>query len=302
MSELRTSVKVQLVGGLGNQLFCYAFGRFLESKGHRVIFDTSEVDRGYTQHGVFLESLEVPGEFRNLRTEFGKLRYFFRRFSFAIQARLKFNEWPSWASPCYTADSVGWSVAHEEAARAGITMRGYFASYRYYEQVLKHVDFNSSVTPRAPSEYFLSKKHDLAKDRWIAVHLRRGDYVGLKDLYGLCGVDYFRKAFEAVKSSGSFSRVVVFSDDVKQATKLLAGVFDLPTEFVMPPNESGAEESLLLMSLASAHIISNSSFSLWAALLSVSSEVVTVPHPWHKGMDTPNDLFPPSWKPIGADF
>jgi hypothetical protein len=78
LKELRSSIKVQLVGGLGNQLFCYSFGKYLEQLGHKVIFDTSEVDRGYTKHGVFLESLDLEGDFRNVRKELGFFRYVLR--------------------------------------------------------------------------------------------------------------------------------------------------------------------------------------------------------------------------------
>ena len=300
MKELRSSIKVQLVGGLGNQLFCYSFGKYLERLGHKVIFDTSEVDRGYTKHGVFLESLDLEGDFRNVRKELGIVRYILRRVSFAAQVRLRTIKWPTWASPAYTAEEVGWSQEHEKHAQPGVTLRGYFATYKYFQKS-KEI-FGNNLQPRKPSFFYTTMREELQSERWIAVHVRRGDYVGLQNLYGLCGPRYFRSAFSAIPDKDKYSRVVVFSDDLNEARELLRDAFSIPAVFIEPPTESGAEESLLLMSLASAHIISNSSFSLWAALLSNGTDAVFYPDPWHKGMDTPSELVPPNWKPIRSDF
>jgi hypothetical protein len=158
------------------------------------------------------------------------------------------------------------------------------------------------VQPRKPSLFYSTMQEELQSEQWIAVHVRRGDYVGLQNLYGLCGPRYFRSAFDAIPDKENYSRVVVFSDDLEAARELLKDAFGIPVFFIEPPTESGAEESLLLMSLASAHIISNSSFSLWAALLSKGTKAVFYPDPWHKGMETPSDLIPPNWKPVSSDF
>lgn len=39
------NVIVRLVGGLGNQMFIYAFGKFLQQQGYTVRFDTNAYDK-----------------------------------------------------------------------------------------------------------------------------------------------------------------------------------------------------------------------------------------------------------------
>ncbi len=296
-------VKVQLVGGLGNQLFCYAFGKFIASKGHSVVFDTSEVDRGYTKHGVSLESLSALGPFVNFRTEQGAVRYFLRRLSFAVQARLGNPDWwPPFLAWSYTASEVGWSNKHIYKARPGRTMRGYFASHKYF---LSFADRDSEFfdfRPLHPSDFYLESRSRLSGKRFLAVHVRRGDYVGLADQYGLCGPRYFEEAIHYACSAAGLDRIVVFSDDIETAKGLLPRFEDKVIEFITPPKDSGAEESFLLMRMGSAFVISNSSFSLWAALTAKAAGPIVYPSPWHKGMETPRELIPLEWTPIPSDF
>jgi len=77
--------RIQLVGGLGNQLFGYFFGKYLEcERGHAVVFDTSELGRGYYNYLLTIESLNLEGPFVNYRSLGGFLSYVIRRATFAI--------------------------------------------------------------------------------------------------------------------------------------------------------------------------------------------------------------------------
>jgi hypothetical protein len=294
---------VQLVGGLGNQLFCYAFGLYLqEAKGHKVVFDTSEIDRGLTKHGVSIDSLELPGIFRNLRKEGSLTSYYTRRVSFAIQARIPFIAVPAFFWPCYTAKEVGWDPGHE-TVRPGTTFRGYFASTRYFNW-LRERGGTFGVVVANPSEFYSSARASLLSERFLAVHVRRGDFVGLGEKFGLVGPNYFINAIQHLRDIGAdWEKVVVFSDDINAARNLLeVALKGESVQFLEPPPGSDDAESMALMALGSHHVISNSSFSLWAALLSESQGRVIAPEPWHKGMKAPTGLLPDSWITLEPNF
>jgi hypothetical protein len=49
------------------------------------------------------------------------------------------------------------------------------------------------------------------------------------------------------------------------------------------------------MSLASANVIANSTFSWWAAALNQNKGFVVAPDKWFRGLEDPKDLIPPDW-------
>jgi len=295
--------KVQLVGGLGNQLFCYAFGRYLEkSRGHSVVFDTSEINRGFTKHSVSILTVSLEGEFKNIREELGKLLYWVRRISFAIQARAAWVKAPKYLWPSYTAEQVGWDQKHEEIPE-GHTFRGYFASLRYFTW-LRDNDEGFTISLKTPSVFYEENKKVLEASDFLSLHVRRGDYVGMEDVFGLVGRDYFLNGIRTLKEMGArWNRIAVFSDDLAIARVLLEGALEGERViFIDPPAGTDDAESMALMTLASCHVISNSSFSLWGAVLSQAGDFVIAPEPWSKGMPMPVDLLPSSWTRKNADF
>jgi hypothetical protein len=96
-------------------------------------------------------------------------------------------------------------------------------------------------------------------------------------------------------SSKKYARVLVFSDDIVAAKQIFSQLdISLPVQFVEPLEDS-PEETLILMSKSDALVISNSTFSWWAAQLGNKNKFVVRPSKWFRGMLDPEDLFPPEW-------
>jgi hypothetical protein len=135
----------------------------------------------------------------------------------------------------------------------------------------------------------------------IVVHVRRGDYLRLRSEFGLVGVDYYKSALDVLLDQLGSRPIYVFSDSPEIAksefSKIQGGLL-----FVDPPKSSEPAESIVLMSNASAHVLSNSTFAFWGALLNENNPVVIAPNPWFRGLPDPIDLLKPSWIALDHAF
>jgi hypothetical protein len=287
---------VQLVGGLGNQLFGYAFGLYLEkATGATVSFDTYSVSKNGHGGLAIQDAFELTGDFET-ELRFHKLI----RFGYALPKLL--SRLPSAASHLeafYQASEPGFVPDLERTLRAHY-VRGYFQSYRY----LDHTNFEDQrsveLTVRGPSDWYLEERAKLQAVQPIAIHIRRGDYSNLSSSYGLLGPEYYQRGITALTDRIGARTIYIFSDEPDIALAIRAVLpKELEAELVIPPEGAKPSESLSLMSHAAGMVCANSSFSWWAAATGNSSKVVYAPDPWHRTLPTPRLLLPPTW--ISAD-
>lgn len=147
----------------------------------------------------------------------------------------------------------------------------------------------------------LEKRHAalLATPRKIAVHVRRGDYLGVPDFHPVCTQRYYRAALDRLPAGN----VVIFSDDVPWCAEHLSWMN--PVAITGPPAVGRHQDladgteclDLFLMTRCDYHVIANSSFSWWGAFLSGNSAPI---HPltWYgpgfSDIDA-NLMFLPGW-------
>lgn len=136
-----------------------------------------------------------------------------------------------------------------------------------------------------------------------AVHVRRGDYLALTGLVTVCPLHYFTRAMDDMRRRHPGTHFMVFSDDAQWCTDHLAGPADVrvvqPTEGSEIQNEMADFTS---MRSADAFIISNSTYSWWAAYLSEKPDVIC-PAKWFDGPSPVHvdDIIPESWQRNSID-
>lgn len=104
----------------------------------------------------------------------------------------------------------------------------------------------------------------------VAIHLRRGDYVGNAFYVDLSSTDYYEKAMKLFPQE----KFLVFSDDIEYAKVYFSG-----NEFEFSEGKSEVED-MDLMASCKGIITANSSFSWWAAFLGDNKKVVA-PKAWY---------------------
>lgn len=274
------SFQLVLNGGLGNQLFGYAAGKSIEEETGLIckFIRPGSGDRNYELHNFGIDAMpaSVTNSPRLSRTLMSRLinklnanKFRYRETSFTFDRRF-------YSDP------------------AGKTLYGYFQSYRYIENIKSQI-LNLPNLHVAFSRDFRVLEDEFAHENFIAVHVRRGDYLGKENYHGLTSEKYFYLAMLSVLNINADAQFVVFSDSIELARK----TFPYAVKYVSGENLSKPSENLILMSRMGGIIGSNSSLSWWAGFFNQRTEVNCFPDPWFANpqLDT-RDLLPPDWKKI----
>lgn len=168
---------------------------------------------------------------------------------------------------------------------------GYFQSEKYFRN---HKDeIVALFAPSAEIKDYLTNKysHLINHPCSVAIHVRHYSESGGERIYVPCSSDYLKKAMALYPKEAQF---VVCTNDLERTKKLFA---DLSVEPYYVENEPHYHD-FYLMSMCKHNIISNSSYSWWAAYLNTNPEkIVAAPLAWFtsdSGLDS-KDLIPSSW-------
>jgi hypothetical protein len=302
----RKPITIEIMGGLGNQLFAYIAGAYVAHKTQsplRVFLRPKK--RGETIHASSIASLALGINLVSQLSVLEKTSLFIRRqirrIAIAIGIR---REKAERFSQIHNSDSIGLDK-DLSATNSGYYLSGYFQCYDYFDYLKK----NNILPPLAvhdPSDWYLSERNLLQSGNPIAVHIRRGDYLlNQNSFIGALSVDYYRNAISLIleRLAGAQSKVPiwVFSDDPALVKDEFSEHLDHSFRFVDPPKNSDPAESMFLMSMARALVISNSTFSWWAAALG-DPELVVAPSKWFRDYEDPEGLIPEDWIKVSSEW
>ncbi len=298
---------VVLGGGLGNQLFQLAAGLKVMGQGELVL-ETGILTPG-SQLETELSRLVLPSNViiqqRQNTSSFEK-----RMISFCIKEGTKSHSLIT-HKLLELAASVGITAVRKQFFKVfinrgiGVDHRlvkvgsntllvGYFQCYEWPAKVISilrdsfcNIDLNKADKQFTDN---LSKEFNL-------LHVRLGDYLN-ENSFGIPGAEYFAKALRYLKSDFSGTKdidLVIFSDSPDLLNRFLDAEI-LEGSLIHDGANLSPIETLHLMSKANNFVISNSTFSWWAAYLSRNeTRTVIAPKPWFSRVEPPKSLIPPEW-------
>ena len=120
-----------------------------------------------------------------------------------------------------------------------------------------------------------SKKSTIGRE-FTSIHIRRGDYYKPEVRMDLVQKEWFLEALQ--KLERTTTQILIFSDDPKHED--VTHVANVTGGTILSLNDLSPAEELILMSLATNFICSNSTFSWWAAALSNKAGQVVFPKSW----------------------
>lgn len=287
-------INTKVVGGVGNQLFCYFAGYGLARKfNYDLSIDVSDIRKGRSVHNVSIESFQLPGNFISINETF--LSLFFKRTFNYLNRKLSLN---LGLNSNYHSSVIGYDP-NLDTINGPVKLNGYYQTFRYFERISKEV---LPLKLKNESEWFKTTLKVLQESDFVSIHIRRGDYEKLSQNYGLLTETYYRRAIEKIEDLSIKGRFVIFSDDIDKAREVLSDLVTEETYWIDPPSGVSPAESLILMSHATANIIANSTFSWWGAALNTKKSAVIAPSKWFRNMEDPQDLYPPEWHLIESSW
>ena len=313
-------IDLYLAGGLGNQLFQIAFILNLKRVSllrlHQPSLDICElINFGLLESwvlenpGVSIQLIEEDSLIKRLARNQG-LRLSSRKFSsdscthiIIRRIRLKLiNFFLDRKSQLIIPNGIGQDKAlNFSTKQLKISLIGYFQSFIYAESLLP--DLKRVLNSKFRDNYAISDYLSVAgRSTSLSIHLRLGDYLERKNKrFGVVSQEYILNSIRQLSTNKKFDDMVLFSNDTESAIHLLshANIQNL----IVIPSETSTLESLFLMSNSPNLVISNSTFSWWAAFLPAESDkIVIAPSPWFKEYEENRDLIPLKWGRIDAGW
>lgn len=286
---------VRLRGGLGNQMFQYACGRAVSARtGGLLTLDL---------HGLL-----------DRRPRAGFTCRDFELHPFRIRIDLASPREVSWLGP--TLGERLWARLRRQPVRSRRVLRerlpgafrsavlttpgpvlldGYWQDARYFEDIagVLREEFRLWQSPVGDAAEL---EREMLAGTSVCVHVRRGDFLNFPE--AVLPVEYFRRAHGLIRQLVPEASFWVYSDDVAWCREALG--FLAPRRIV-GEDAFGGSPALhqYLMSCCHHFVVSNSTFSWWAAWLGAHpGKRVIAPARWFRSGDVPPEaeaIVPRDW-------
>jgi len=268
-------IVVQLKGGLGNQMFQYAFSKNYALRGHKVYLD--------------LFAYRFPSKTgRPVKYELASL------------FNVKTPELPEWSYQYLYSGNLAWRALRKVNAMrmrrlmetdlrydetylhhtGNVWFSGYFQNENYFKNIAEDVRRDFTYSRPVPAK--LQKVHeDILNCESVSIHVRRGDFLTTgKNTHGVLPLSYYRDAIAFIQARVRSPKYFVFTDDADW----VRGAFSVLLEdyvLVEHPSHSDSLVDIFLMTRCKHNVTANSSFSWWGAWLNDNpNKLIVAPKQW----------------------
>jgi hypothetical protein len=309
--------EITLTGGLGNQLFQLAATLSLFDQKNFVINCNLGVPRKNKRELPEIESFYIDFPMNWVKKPTGGLGKRLYGLGIRLAARnrqgvlerLKLNAYKvmyslvkylvgdSSSLPIIISRGVGFDKELPRKIQSGYLI-GYFQTFRYLENYgVKKILM--SLRPKEVSNVYAKIDNEMKASLNTILHIRLGDYRNESKI-GMLNESYYDRALSVATHEMPDNVIWLFSDEPTQAIEMIGE--DSRSKIRLINEELTTSETFELMRNGNYYIISNSTYSWWAASLSRrDSTKVVAPEPWFSGQDSPIDLIPPHWKSLDRE-
>jgi hypothetical protein len=289
-------VVIRGYGGLGNQLFQYAAGKYYARRYGATLRIAADPAWNAESHGYprpcLLSHFSIAAPLaersisdRILLTDKAWLKAVATPFKRARKIQV-FTEQVEHHF-CFLRD-----LPLEQDVKT-LYLHGYFQTSLMVEEVAN--ELKAELTLKEPPQgKNLELLQQISRSRNpVSLHIRRGDAIHPREGRVVLANEYYQDAISIIKERFVDPTFFVFSDDMDFVKESLE--CDARMVFIEHNDDFTAHEDLRLMSSCHHHIIANSSFSWWGAWLNPRRDkMVIAPRRWFLKAENP-DLLPQDW-------
>lgn len=281
---------IKLDGGLGNQMFQYAFIKSVSEKNNDTFrLDASTYSTSSERGKLEINKLNISEKvFSYSHSVFNNLQLL------RVLRKLGVKKFGN----CFIEKGV---LYDSQAARGNYSYYyGYFQSFKYFDDIKKELQKELRYENAQRSGYL--EKIEVLQS--VGVHVRRGDYISNSNVFNLMhqlNKDYYVAAAEFLqKKTSTPLTFFLFSNDQEWVENELLDAISKFGECIVVNHDDEPDSALLdfeCMKACKHHVIANSTFSWWAAYLKPESNgYVVAPAQWYKKGDwSKEDLYPGHW-------
>ena len=293
---------VNIIGGLGNQMFQYAFACRLKKlyPNEEVLIDTSHF------HHIFINKwktanlhngYEIDKVFPNATLpkaspwQIIKVSRYVPNYLVSRYVRKHFSQKKS-----EVVQKPKYYYAYDPSVlerKGDVYFEGLWGAVSYHATVrntLQHV-FAHPV----PNEQNATYIADMERENSVGIHIRRGDYLLTGAFRGLCNLDYYKAGIDKMMSDGLPHTFYIFSNDIEWCKENITPLVR-NSKLTMVTCNTGKNScwDMFLMTHCKDLIIANSTFSWWGAFLNNRGGRVVAPNKW-MNRNAEFDIWLPEW-------
>jgi len=293
---------IRLWGGLGNQLFQYAFAYSIaKENGKKLLLDTRFYEEDYLNKNSHFTvqtaqilglNLEFNDLLKNVNLTLPMIKILQNRtINRLIRIPKRFKMPISYEYRYCKETRFRFDPKLNTIKNDNLYLDGYWQCEKYFSkyrtELIKQFVNHSKIVEK----YIIENQIDTVCN--VAIHVRRGDYVNntrlfsnlylLDEKYYIGALKYFNLRFEN-------PQFFIFTNDLDWTRKMFINSDNCT--FVNVNRKMTDLEEFQIMAKCKHQIISNSTFSWWAAWLNNNSEkIVVAPDKWFGN----RDIIPSSW-------
>lgn len=290
---------VEFNGGLGNQMFQYAFYLALTRQGEVVKADISSYARneqhnGYELEKIFGIKMDIADERESILCGAPQQDFIHRKLRKLgwIRKNEKYIHFDGAKALQYQPELL-------ENLPDSCYLSGYWQCEKWFDSVKEEVRRRFSFKENDLDGTNRKLLEQIGGANSVSIHVRRGDYNHIPLYQNICTLEgYYKPAIDFIQRQELDVQFFVLSNDIpwcREHLKLKNAVY------VDHNSGLSSYRDMHLMSLCKHNIIANSTFSWWGAWLNDNPHKIVLTPPRFLNTGAEEDIIPEGWIRIGRN-